>query len=538
MTDVTHPPAPAASPRVSRSWLIVSLLVMSALFWGAGRHAAVVIDGTRHHYLDDDQMISMRYARNLAEGHGLVWNAGGERVEGYTNFAWTMAMAGVHAAGAGDQRAALWVRAINWLLACAILLQTARLLGELGVGGGVAAGALLTLALSTDLLFWAINGFETTLLTALFLAALLSALDDAARQALSARTCVLAGLLPLVRTDAVDLAAATFAAALLLGARRRWRLIALAAVPVVLHEAFRLTYYGDWLPNTYYLKVAGRSGLLLSSLGNLKGFAATYTVACGLALVAWLSPLERRHRVVAALLLFGAVRLLLVGPDIFPGFRFLAPYLPVLLAAAAAGIHRLAAPGSLQAATLTALLLSATVFNAGVSGRSRFAELVSGNGGPFVNTVTGVMLQRHTRPDARILVAAAGCVSYFSRREATDMLGKSDRHVARVPAAPGGRTGHDRFDVDWSLRDRPDIIVSFGSHLLATDAEPILAAVRSDPARDYGAALVLNRIFIDEYRGQPIRVPFLMARNALYVHARSPELARLGGWREPVVIQP
>ena len=40
-------------------------------------------------------MISMRYGRNLAEGYGLVWNPG-ERVEGYTNFLWTVIMAGVH----------------------------------------------------------------------------------------------------------------------------------------------------------------------------------------------------------------------------------------------------------------------------------------------------------------------------------------------------------------------------------------------------------------------------------------------------------
>ena len=39
-----------------------------------------------HWWLDDDAMIpSMRYARNLAQGTGVVWNAG-ERVEGYTQF--------------------------------------------------------------------------------------------------------------------------------------------------------------------------------------------------------------------------------------------------------------------------------------------------------------------------------------------------------------------------------------------------------------------------------------------------------------------
>ena len=46
----------------------------------------------QHRFLQDDAFISFRYARNLATGHGLVWNPG-ERVEGYTNFLWTLLMA-------------------------------------------------------------------------------------------------------------------------------------------------------------------------------------------------------------------------------------------------------------------------------------------------------------------------------------------------------------------------------------------------------------------------------------------------------------
>ena len=46
--------------------------------------------------LFDDAMISMRYARNLSESHGLLWNAGQAPVEGYTNFLWTLWMACLH----------------------------------------------------------------------------------------------------------------------------------------------------------------------------------------------------------------------------------------------------------------------------------------------------------------------------------------------------------------------------------------------------------------------------------------------------------
>src|SRR5262245_10478837 len=40
-------------------------------------------------FLNDDAFISYRYAKNWVDGHGLVFNPG-ERVEGYTNFLWTV----------------------------------------------------------------------------------------------------------------------------------------------------------------------------------------------------------------------------------------------------------------------------------------------------------------------------------------------------------------------------------------------------------------------------------------------------------------
>ena len=43
-------------------------------------------------WVAEDAYISFRYARNLVEGHGLVFNVG-EKVEGYTNFLWTLLLA-------------------------------------------------------------------------------------------------------------------------------------------------------------------------------------------------------------------------------------------------------------------------------------------------------------------------------------------------------------------------------------------------------------------------------------------------------------
>ena len=60
-------------------------------------------------FLCDDAFISFRYARNLLEGHGLVFNPG-EYVEGYTNFLWVLELAALWGLlGVPPEQAAPWL---------------------------------------------------------------------------------------------------------------------------------------------------------------------------------------------------------------------------------------------------------------------------------------------------------------------------------------------------------------------------------------------------------------------------------------------
>ena len=99
------------------------------------------LDGVRYWWLADDAMISMRYGRNLAEGLGLVWNAG-ERVEGYTNLLWTLFMALVHLTPLPDSKTSLVVLLANVVIAAATVPLIGWLVRLLG-GGAWATGATL-----------------------------------------------------------------------------------------------------------------------------------------------------------------------------------------------------------------------------------------------------------------------------------------------------------------------------------------------------------------------------------------------------------
>ncbi|HEU5011047.1 MAG TPA: hypothetical protein VFT66_00795, partial [Roseiflexaceae bacterium] len=118
-------------------------------------------------WMTDDAIISFRYAENLVAGNGLVYNVG-ERVEGYTNFLWTMLAALLLWLG-GDP--VWWAYVSGVVLALAILLLTYWLARWL-LSPAWALVAALFVATSQSLLIYTARGagLETGLFTLLVLA--------------------------------------------------------------------------------------------------------------------------------------------------------------------------------------------------------------------------------------------------------------------------------------------------------------------------------------------------------------------------------
>ena len=114
------------SERTADSWSVRSLHLFPVLFvmillgfWGV------------RDFFHDDALISLRYARNLLGGHGLVWNPG-EYVEGYSNFLHLLGSAGLGYLGV-DLRVA--TRIIGVVSYGAVVLLTIGYLLKLDSGG-------------------------------------------------------------------------------------------------------------------------------------------------------------------------------------------------------------------------------------------------------------------------------------------------------------------------------------------------------------------------------------------------------------------
>jgi hypothetical protein len=121
-----------------------------------GLHAAM------YWFLTDDAFISFRYARNLSQGYGLVFNPGHERVEGYTNFLWVVLLAGCHRLGWAPEYAANPLSLAATIVLWALVVWFAYRNSRDGARWLVLA-APLCLAATRSVAVWSTSGLETRL---------------------------------------------------------------------------------------------------------------------------------------------------------------------------------------------------------------------------------------------------------------------------------------------------------------------------------------------------------------------------------------
>lgn len=195
----------------------------------------------------DDAYIAFRYARNLAEGHGLVYNQG-EQVLGISTPLFALALAGLARALGTDAIPwyALGLSALADGLAVVMLYSAAR---RLGLSIGWSAASSLLLALSPQNARFAIAGMETSMMTAVVLTVLLSQWRAAGRL-----TDWLAGLALWVRPDALALGAAVVISHGWSAKAIPWKRSLVLGLCTLVYAVVLWTLYGLPLPHSVIAK--------------------------------------------------------------------------------------------------------------------------------------------------------------------------------------------------------------------------------------------------------------------------------------------
>lgn len=463
--------------------LLWGLVLFTVLVWA---QESARIGSTRYFWLEDDAMVSMRYGLRFAMGKGLTWTDG-PRVEGYSNFLWTVVMALVQWAGASKALASAWILALNAACLAWLALAVRRLSAGFGAGPLTAALAGLACALSYDAMAGGLSGLEMVAVAAVMAQALALGLE-AERQGRPWPwgAFALAGFLPLLRADG----ALPALLVLMLGLRRRpprakaWVCACLLALgPGVAHALFRHAYYGSWLPNTYWLKrdyFAGKySDGALKALRDLGRYPLVLAAsASALGVRAW--------RPWVAALLALALYCVWSGADYYPFLRFFAPGFPLFFAlgfAAAQRISERRVPRAVPSA-LPALLLLLFSSNAAWS----FPDLTQAGWEPAQERLRVALFLEQAIPTGQSVASSwAGAFFYFSGLPGVDLLGKCDAVVARAAVDPGqGGVGHNKLDLDHSLGElKPDWVLLAAPSFSQTDQAYLVSTydqrVASDP---------------------------------------------------------
>lgn len=432
----------------------------------------------------DDAFISFRYARNLVEGHGLVFNPG-ERVEGYTNFLWTVLLAvgiragadAVHASRVLGTLSAAGTMVVLWAMARSSCQD--RDYGEnVSLGWLAGFGPVLFASMSAPARL-VVTGMETMFFT--LLVTVLFSTGELARRGKGRGVAVLAGvsaaLAAMARPEGLlygALAGCYLAAGSL--AREGWRgslrrsafyISALLGLYVP-YFLWRFSYYGHLLPNTFYAKVGvpwperlttGWEKLL--DIGSLWGVLP-------LLLLALLAIPSARHqpflRFSFLVLVAAAASFILVGGDflVFFGPRFLMPALPLLLLLDTEAIRyvaRLLRRERWRHSVAAVLAAASVLYGFWFTWPAKMWRFPGLDQEHRAWLATGRWLKTHAAPGSTVATSAAGIIPFVSGLPTIDMFGLADEHIAHEGIVDASMPpGHQKSDPGYVMGRRPEYI--------------------------------------------------------------------------------
>ncbi len=204
--------------------------------------------------VEEDAFIYLRFAKNIADGWGYVFNIGGERVESGTSLIWVMLLALFIKLPLSP---ILVMKFLGLIFSLLTILVTGRLTWSLTASRNAELLSMAMIATSYPLVYWAGQGLETPLVAFLLSANLLCMIDSRWRKGLWL-SCV---ALALVRPESP-----IYLSMVLIwgtwqgycGDRKAQRdalhAIGLAIVAWLSCTAWRVWYFGDFVVHPFYFK--------------------------------------------------------------------------------------------------------------------------------------------------------------------------------------------------------------------------------------------------------------------------------------------
>jgi hypothetical protein len=447
-------------------------------------HLALVF---HFNFTQDDAYITFRYAANYLNGDGLVYNIG-EKVEGYTNFLWTILIILGKQAGIGFVLFSKILGAIfglatiliNFLLAKTIFSHLAHSQRSI-----IAGLCCLVLGMIYSFAYWTVAGLETAAFTFMIVASLYLYLR---RSYLLTPVLVMSTLL---RPEG----GLVFAFIILyeITSQRSFTRYASALISLYIlfllpFTAFKLFYYASLLPNPFYAKTSFNFQQVIHGLEYSGQFFWHY-LGAGLFVIPTILVIHRmprQLRICSAFLLLYAVYITLIGGDVLKVHRFFVPIIPLFIISIIWGIHTLLKRKLLFIPAIILIIVWQIIIP-----KNHVQTFHS-----HENSLTSKMdalankLREIDQTEFSVAVSTIGMLGYrFRGHTVIDLLGLTDSTIARhpEPAVEGLESSwrESHYNSRYVLSRQPDYII------FSTNYKPSAPAER---------ALFLYSKFLKSYR--------------------------------------
>jgi len=418
----------------------------------------------------DDAHILFHYSRNLAEGNGLTFSGAG-RVEGYSSPLWVLVLAGGKLVGIDIE---IFSRILGAFASLACLVITLHLSRFLMHREGWVYLPLCLLSLSGSFSVWIFSGMETMVYSTFLIWTLFSIVTRKHPILVG----LLLGALILLRPEGVAFLAPVALYACFSKEKRVYFLRTLLigwGIFCVLW-LFRIFYFHDMLPNTFYAKSAELSfrdivegaRYVIRFIKNIVGISAVFVP---FAFIRWWRGHLDSIPFVLGWYAIAASFAVIVGGDFFPYYRFLAPYLPLIAVSIVAGLSfvleiskpiwiRMERWKVVPAIVFLLLFLTMLIKTAAPSfAGQEWQAFTEWREAEDYRHRVAKWLSSSVPGDWTIALNPSGIIPYHSRLKSIDMLGLNNHEIAKHGQYDGQLwVGHRKGDGHYVLSRRPEII--------------------------------------------------------------------------------
>lgn len=418
----------------------------------------------------DDTYISARYAKNLVNGYGLVYNPGETPIEGFSNPFYTLFIGFVY----------FILKLINLGYLIESLLLVKVISGLFHLLSIIALISLckmifpehflktiLVLLLYSSNYFLAANasyGLETSqyLLVLLLLFIFLKKVELQKKNIYKIHIGIVLGILSVSRPESILFIVLMIILSFYFRQYNYYSLSFLIFFLIfTVYLTFRIFYFKDFLPNTFYSKIK----VFTFGYGLRYLFAGLYYYLGPIFLIVFYKKISLNRtfsNYTMILLIFSQLFFILWATgDWIPGFRFIVPIFPILLILSLHFSEKLSINLYLSIVLITLLfgysISQRYLIGTGPKYKSGLFQ-ININESPYVQTA--YYLKKHITAkeySKTIAIYESGTIPFLVNQKFLDISSINDKHLSRIKAFH-----FEKIDNSYVFSKNPDYIVLYG----------------------------------------------------------------------------